>query len=415
MAERLSRSFGSNSCEDRGLSSLVRPRRSSGAHQIAWQEQPRSALNIDSLATDRVWTINGRFLTQRTTGVQRYAREIVSALDALVSEGHPATKGLVLELLVPGDPPVPPLRTIKVRRTRQVLGHLWEQIVLPCRARGGILSLCNTSSLLKRKQIVCVHDLNFKTFPQSYSFAFRLFYRATIPRLLRSSSGITTVSAHSARALSRAGLAPLDRIRIAPNGHEHAKRWLSGRKASSSRAIDGSTVIVIGSPAAHKNVDLIIRLAPRLVSQGFRVAVVGALDRDVFRGHGTSRDIAWLGPVSDEELVLLYQRCLCLAFPSYAEGFGLPPLEAMTLGCPVVSSNAAGMPEVCGGAALYASPDDDDAWLHAFQALRDTPGLRQKLIETGYQRASCFSWRASAALYLDTMLQIDDAATGERT
>jgi hypothetical protein len=107
----------------------------------------------------RYWTINGRFLTQGVTGVQRYAREIVSALDDLLTEGHPLGDQLDLELLAPvSDVAVPPLRSIGTRQVGPLAGHLWEQLALPFHARGGILSLCNTSTILRRRQVVCIHD-----------------------------------------------------------------------------------------------------------------------------------------------------------------------------------------------------------------------------------------------------------------
>ncbi|WP_164119480.1 glycosyltransferase, partial [Stenotrophomonas maltophilia] len=89
--------------------------------------------------------------------------------------------------------------------------------------------------------------------------------------------------------------------------------------------------------------------------------------------------------------------------------FGLPPLEAFAIGCPVVSSDRASLPEVCGEAALYAAPDRPDQWLSAFCALRDDPRLRAALIERGHARARAFSWRESALGYLDAMARLDEA------
>lgn len=289
--------------------------------------------------------------------------------------------------------------------------------MLPAVARGGILSLCNTSTILRRKQIVCVHDLNFLAFPGSYSFAFRSLYRLVIPQVLRVSSGIATVSQYSADELARAGFATRSKVRIAPNGHEHVKRWRETCRAGSDDRVDRNTIVVIGSSALHKNVDVILGLAGELARHGLRVAVVGGRDAKVFRRYEESLDseaITWLGYVPDEQLAALYQNCLCLAFPSRAEGFGLPPLEAMALGCPVVSSSATSLPEVCGNAALYAAPDNAEAWLRAFLLVRSDHSLRAHLIENGLRRAAQFSWRATAESYLQTMLRIDRAQNAGR-
>ena len=125
--------------------------------------------NLDRAGMSRNWTINGQFLTQNVTGVQRYAREILRALDAHLNEGHPLARGLRLELLVPqSNTSIPPLKCITVRKAGAALsGHLWEQIALPLRARNGILSLCNTSTVFSRKQIVCIHDLNTLAYPRA--------------------------------------------------------------------------------------------------------------------------------------------------------------------------------------------------------------------------------------------------------
>jgi glycosyltransferase involved in cell wall biosynthesis len=109
-------------------------------------------------------------------------------------------------------------------------------------------------------------------------------------------------------------------------------------------------------------------------------------------------------------LAALLQNCLCLAFPSLVEGFGLPALEAMALGCPVVVSDRASLPEICGDAALYASPEDADAWFSRFMELATKPALRERMIARGRAAASRFSWAASAERYLQAMAVIDGVA-----
>jgi glycosyltransferase involved in cell wall biosynthesis len=359
----------------------------------------------------RIWTINGRFLTQKVTGVQRYAHEILAALDAHLDERHPLARDLSLELLVPaGNVPMPPFRHLSVRTAGGPSGHFWEQFTLPLRARGGILSLCNTSTVFQARQIVCVHDLNTFTFPQSYSFAFRSLYRVLIPCLLKTAAAAVTVSHYSADEMARRRLAERGRLSVIPDGHEHVRRWGQRETKANSMAVDEATIVLIGSPAPHKNIDLVLQLAPTLAAHGLKIAVVGRLDARVYQRGGArsaAENIIWVGAVSDDQLMMLYRNCLCLAFPSRAEGFGLPPLEAMALGCPVVSANCASMPEVCGDAALYASPDNPDEWLRAFLALRTDKGLRDDLIQKGIGRARRFSWRRSAELYLELMASLD--------
>jgi glycosyltransferase involved in cell wall biosynthesis len=364
----------------------------------------------------RQWTVNGRFLTQPVTGVQRYGREILQALENLFDERHEKTRGLKLELILPDvEVTLPQLRHIKVRRVGRLSGHLWEQFELPVHAHGGILSFCNTSTIARKKQIVCVHDINTITHPHSYSFGFRTLYGALIPLLAANSSIVATVSEYSAKQIAAHGYADDRNIRVIPNGHEHALRWKQDDGAAPA-LVDLKTVIAIGSPAAHKNLALLLTLAPELAKHGLRLAVAGLLDPSVFlKGNqiSDSRNIQWLGGVSDSDLLSMYRSCLCLAFPSRAEGFGLPPLEAMTLGCPVVSSDCASLPEVCGDAVVYASPDNPEAWLNAFVKLKSDTALRSSLVRKGRERAQRFNWKKSAEMYLDAMSEVDGIAPAD--
>lgn len=355
------------------------------------------------------WFINGRFLTQKTTGVQRYAREIVLALDALLEEGHPLARGRRLCLLTPAQAPaLPGLRMIEQRAAGQLHGHFWEQLSLPKHARGNILNLCNTAPLRGRHNIVCIHDTNVFDYPASYSRQFRLLYRALVPRVARAAATVATVSAYSAGQLARLGI---DRslIAVLPNGHEHVARWRAGHSRQTAAATGPNTIVVLGSRAPHKNVGMLMALAGRLAEQGLRIAIAGGADAHVFQDAAASDagNVVSVGRVSDAELAALLEGALCLAFPSFVEGFGLPPLEAFAMGCPVVSSDRASLPEVCGDAALYAAPDRPDQWLSAFCALRDDPQLRATLIERGQARAKAFSWRASALGYLGVMARLD--------
>lgn len=366
----------------------------------------------------RTWKINGRFLGQPLTGVQRYATEIVAAIDRLIQQRHPLTDDLDLEILTPEDADIVAARVqfpnIPVRLAGSGSGHLWEQAVLPAQARdAGLLNLCNTAPLLHPHTILCIHDLNTRAWPQSYSLPYRLYHRTLTPLAAKRAARLVTVSHYSADQIIAAGLAPQERITVIPNGHEHALRWVPRHSDATRKAASADTIVVIGSPAPHKNVGMLLQLAPRLDSFGFRIALVGSLDRRVFKtvdAAGPASNVMALGRLTDNQMAALTGSALCLAFPSFAEGFGLPPLEAMATGCPVVSSDRASMPEICGDAVLYASPDQPEAWLEAFRMLRADPGLRFKLAAAGKARAALFSWTESAIAWLELMASVDAKA-----
>lgn len=358
----------------------------------------------------RRWSINGRFLTQSVTGVQRYGHQILRALDQLLDRHHSLTRDLDIELLAPPGTALPPLAVIGSRSIGRVDGHIWEQSVLPCHAQGGLVSLCNTGPLCHYKHIVCIHDVNTRSYPGSYSPQFRALYRVLLPLLGRTAAVIATVSRYSAEELVRYGICSRDKIALAPDGHEHALQWVPQHSSRTCSVAGQDTIVLVGSPAPHKNVALICSLAGRLKAAGLRIAVVGLSDPRVFSAGAFEPDadnITWIGRLSDDELAALLADSLCLAFPSFVEGFGLPPLEAMALGCPVIASDRASLPEICGDAALYASPDDPDSWFSQFIRLHNDQHLRATLTKAGRIRAQFFSWSRSAESYLLAMARAD--------
>jgi glycosyltransferase involved in cell wall biosynthesis len=295
------------------------------------------------------------------------------------------------------------MQAFSVRRAAPASGHIWEQAVLPVRWRGPLLNLCNTAPVTRSTQVVCIHDANVFRMPESYGWSFRLLYRTLQPLLGRRASRVATVSRDSARQLAEHLPVRAKDLVVLPDGHEHAFRWNS----SASTLFDHTPqtrpfVLLLGSRARHKNAALVLGLAERLEGLGLDLLVAGGT-ADIFAGEGLSGgpNVRFLGKVSDDDLALLFSRALCLAFPSITEGFGLPIVEAMALGCPVVSSDRASMPEVCGSAALMAAPDDPRAWLAHIAALSGSCALRDDLRGRGREQAASFSWSDTARGYVD--------------
>jgi glycosyltransferase involved in cell wall biosynthesis len=355
------------------------------------------------------WAINGRFLTQRMTGVQRYAQEIVAALDDLVSERDFAGQVRFRLVLPPGVKTKPALSNIGIRQTRFGSGHAWDQFILPLYAGAGVLSLGNFGPVLARNHIVCIHDANTFIQPESYSRSFALAYRGLLPWIGRRAARVATVSRFSADMLVRYGICRAEKIFIAPNGHEHALRWDASRaEIPLLNALKRPYVLLLGSRAKHKNVDVVLDQARELDAAGIDIVVVGATS-DIFSAHARSfaaPNIHHAGYVGDDDLAALYEGALCLVFPSRTEGFGIPPLEAMARGCPVISSNAASLVEVGGDAVIYVDPDHGDRWREAIIGLAGNEELRATMTAEGRKRAALFSWKRSAQLYLDEILRL---------
>ncbi|MBR0963726.1 glycosyltransferase family 4 protein [Bradyrhizobium diazoefficiens] len=352
----------------------------------------------------RGWAINGRFLAQRITGVQRYAGEIVAALDALLSQDPELAARLPMRLVVPPTTEtVPAHAAIGVVRTRFGAGHGWDQLVLPRYAGAGVLSLGNFGPVLVRNHIVCIHDANTFIQPDSYSRAFGQLYRTLLPLVGGRARRVATVSQFSADMLVRHGVCRREKIFIAPNGHEHALRW-DARRATLPllNALHRPFALLLGSRAKHKNIDIVLEQAHELDLAGIDLVVAGAAS-GIFAAKPSlqSDNIHQAGYVGDDDLAALYERALCLVFPSRTEGFGIPLLEAMARGCPVVSSNAASLVEVGGDAVAYVDPDDGNGWRDAIIGLSENAGMRASMAAQGQKRAQLFSWKRSAQTYLD--------------
>ena len=332
------------------------------------------------------------------------------AIDTLIREGHPLATGLKLELLCPAEAvKASPFTEIPLRLLPSAPGHVWEQFILPGYVTGGLLSLCNTGPIAVKKQIVCIHDVNTRIAPESYSSMFRAAYRFIQPALGRRAAQIVTVSRYSQNALAGFGIRSADDTKVIHNGHEHVLRWNADHSALDEAELPLPFVLFVGSSAPHKNVAIVYSIADELAARGINILIAGGEDKKVYarEQHRPPPNIRHLGRVDDNHLAFLYRRALCLLFPSRTEGFGLPVLEAMALGCPVISSDAASLPEVCGEAALYAPPDDASAWLTAIRRIINEPTLSRRLASCGVKRSTAFSWRQSAEKYLELMFAVD--------
>nr|WP_255608123.1 glycosyltransferase family 1 protein [Ancylobacter sp. Lp-2] len=364
-------------------------------------------------AATRHWTINGDFTTLNPMGVARYAREVTLALDALMVEKHPLTRNLHLDLVAPRAPATPLLLQAITTRiapeySRPRLPQFWVQMQLPRHVKGGLLSFCNLAPVMVRRQVACIHDVQTLTSPRSYSRGFRLAHRIILPLLGRRASAITTVSNLSRDELVHHGVAPAEKIVVTYNGADHAKGWRPECSRRDFRAARPFVLCLLRNQV-HKNPELLLRLARPLEVIGVDMMIMGELDAELTGRlqRSGAQNVRVLGRISDDDFAAALSQALCFLLPSRTEGFGLPAVEAMMWGCPVVASTSPCLPEVCGSAALFADPDDTTAWISAIARLLASPELRQRFSSAGRKRAKEFNWRRVAITYLTLMAEID--------
>ncbi len=357
--------------------------------------------------------INGRFLMQPVTGVQRVARELTSALDRLVAEdGLTVTLRLVCE---PGAPVADlGLRATTVEYAASKWGgHVWEQLVLPGRVREGhLLCLGNTAPFASlhasRGVTVMIHDLSYRQFPGAYRLHYRMGHRIMLPSLLRRAKTILTVSEREKAMLAALRPEARGRIRVAQNGGWSCALAKGDTPLPEDPAQEPGYMLFVGSLSRRKNIHGVIAVAVRLAREdGLRTLIVGGGSDILAPITGEiPADVAHLvrftGPVTElDALGRLYRDAGCLLFPSFYEASPLPPIEAMHFGCPVVVSAIPAMTERCGTAAVYCDPHDVDDMVAAVRRVLADPA---QLAAKGRLHAAHWTWRDQAARVLEAVL-----------
>lgn len=347
----------------------------------------------------RKLVVNGRFLAAKPTGVQRVARQLLDQLHKHADRLEPLFKdGVAIQVphSVAADRDG---SGFPIKADGRLKGHAWEQLELPRHSRGALLlNLCNTGPAASRHAITMIHDAQIYTMPSSYSRAFRQWYRFLLPLLGRRNRQILTVSHFSAAQLVEFGVAPADRISVIHNGVDHVLRFTSDRSINQAHGLlPQGYVVALASTQHHKNIGVLLRAFEQGELGATRLVLIGGTDAADFAAHGLTVPAGTLfaGRVTDEQMRALMEDALCFAMPSLTEGFGLPPLEAMMLGCPALLAPCGALPEVCGDAALYADPRDPGAWAAGIRRLRDEPGLRDRMVAAGRAQSERFTWDAA--------------------
>ena len=344
-------------------------------------------------------------------GIGTYIRNLLKHLPLIDAESeyfplcHPRDESLVRSLHPAGTP-------VKVSAANYSLA---EHVMIPMALRRLRVELFHSPHyvlplLTPCRSVVTVHDVIHLLFPQYLPSRFATHYaRFMIRRALERAELVLTVSASSKRDLLTFFEVPPEKIVVIPNGLDSSITEDIPAEAltrvKERFQIFGRTALFVGNIKPHKNVErLIAAFAKVREEEAFKdltLIVVGddiskypSLRRTVER-HRVRGFVRFFGYVPESTLVALYKIADVFVFPSLYEGFGLPPLEAMANGTPVVTSNISSLPEVVGEAALTVDPYNIDKIAGAIRQILTDPDLRSQLITDGFERAKQFSWESS--------------------
>lgn len=335
--------------------------------------------------------INARFLSQKITGVQRFAVEVSRELKKIYGEE--------VILLAPHNVIYPDIvKELGVRIIGKRTGYGWEQMELPEylkeKGRPLLLNLCNLGPLNYPNSAVVVHDIAWKRFPESYSAAFVRTYRFLLPKLCRRANHVFTVSEFSKKEICTEFSLPQDKVSVVYSAVTSVFRHVE------DEALRGENyILTVSSMKANKNFGFVVKNFDRIAARvpGLKLYIIGDLESKSFskvnlKELRSNPSVRLLGRVSDEDLVRYYSNARAFVFPSLFEGFGLPVLEAQACGCPVVSSNTSSLPEVLGDSAVFFDPLNDDDFVEKVVSSLDKP-LKSKAAAN----LARFSWKNTAA------------------
>jgi glycosyltransferase involved in cell wall biosynthesis len=347
--------------------------------------------------------INGSFLLNNLTGVERYAIELVKLLPKHY-QGHE------IVLIAPKETGVKNELSVKIAYDNwKISGQrwLWEQTRLPrllYKYSNYILwSPANTGPYFIKNQVLTIHDVAFLKEEEWFSAPNRIFYRMLIPNLAKKVSHILTVSQFSKKELVNHGVAEQEKIDVIYNSSGELFRNHSNERNP------GDYFVTIGSRDPRKNIGTLIKTWKILNdrNENFpKLKIIGKGNRG-FKEEGISEipdNVDFTGYLSDGEMVNLLQNSKALIFPSLYEGFGLPPLEAMSMGVPVICSDIAPLREVCGDAPVYFNPLDNKEIAQKIEKFLNEPYKSSEMISKGLERSKLYSWKKSA----DKLLSILD-------
>ncbi|HYU20923.1 MAG TPA: glycosyltransferase family 1 protein [Chloroflexota bacterium] len=365
--------------------------------------------------------------TYRTAGISRVIYELLahlpgvpSSLEYLVfAPDSPQSRGL-LSTRIQG-------RLTRLPMDRPVVRLAWEQLAQPLELAWQGVNLVHALGTVapcawRGPTVVTLYDLSFMRFPELFKRGNRLYLRLLAPPSLRRASRVIAISEHTRQdAIRLCGVAPerVTAIHLAADPRFRPADAAQVTRFRQQRGLASPFILYLGTLEPRKNVATLVRAYAKLGAAertGLKLVLAGGRGwqyESIFalvHQLGLTDDVLFPGFVPTGEEALWYTAAEIFAFPSLYEGFGLPLLEAMACGTPVVASNTSSLPEVVGSAGLLVEPTDVHGLAAALQRLIDDDDLRARLRAAGLARASLFSWQRMAEQTVQVYREVFGAA-----
>lgn len=342
-----------------------------------------------------MFVVNGRYLTQKATGVHRYAFEICNKLHEMGVDFHVA---------VPNEIHPDYKFSFKVVKCGSFNTHLWEQISLPryLKRIGSplLISFTGCGPLNYSNQIMTIHDVSHERYPEWFSKNYYRFYHYMMPRIGKKAHAVLTVSEFSKKEIVDTLGINAEKIHVVHSNVPFHNKPSKEEILSFTRNPEAERyILAVSSMDPRKNFIRLVEAFDKIKDKSVKLYIIGMS----FKAFNTpnlqkliGENVHLPGYIPDEKLQTMYQNALLSVYPSLYEGFGLPPLESMTYGCPAINSDIPALREVSQDAALYVDPYNvDDITQKIEQLLVDEP-LRKELQEKGLLQIKKYSWDKSA-------------------
>ncbi|HEU4698104.1 MAG TPA: glycosyltransferase family 1 protein [Gemmatimonadales bacterium] len=370
--------------------------------------------------------VNASIVDARPTGLGIYTTSVVRELAGMLEDGDRLTvlTGYPEAFAGSGADVVALSRFVQPRYGKPggMFRLAWTQTALPALLRRGGYDLFYSTThhglpyrLPGVPQVLTIQndvEVSFR-FPAQHRLQYR-YFRHVVPRLMRASARVVTTSRYALEVLRRIYGLPEERLAFAYNGYDAGTfRPEPGPEEAAVRARYGAAgdyLFTVGAFYPHKNVETLLAALPevrrrhpalRLVIAGYAEAYLGPLLAGL---DAETRGAVVAHPyVAQRDLAALYRGAAAFVFPSLHESFGIPLVEAMAAGCPVIASRASALPEIGGDAVLFVEAGSAPALAGAIDRVLAEPALRGALVERGLARATAFGWRATARTIYDIL------------